>query len=241
MEKVHLLFILSILFLFPACSPTQSDMFRSYVNTYNNYLDIKLNLTKDGNIEIGGTKFENIHYYWKAKGRGKEVYDSLCILHNDVSYNTERNYFDGVTTWGHCAMNDIVSITIQSDNDFDDQHPAGTPLDDVVRFISVSLQKFIDSNYKLTYDWENETPANFGKEEKMADFKNWEESENYHPVDIRLSEMTLSNATTLMPIEFFGYLIFESTPTLLKTHRITVTVHTSDGKAHTSSITKVFE
>lgn len=222
---------------FQGCDVVEYNTFTSYVNTYYKYNDINLSLTPVGNIMISGASFDK-HYSWQSKGNDKDIYENLCKTHNDISYNKKRELIVG-TNWGHCSMLDFKRIDIMSNIDFDQKHPAGTSLNDIIRFISVSPKKYIDSNYAKTYDWLNGTPDSFKKEQEMYNFRNGTESKNYYPIDKLLSEISI-NEMVMMPSEYFGYLIFEATPTGLKEHQLTITVSLSDGKIIVKTIKKLF-
>lgn len=231
-----------VLIIFPvvllqSCDVVETSIFRSYVNTYYDYKDITLSLTDSGNISINGSAFDR-HYTWKSKGRDKEIYDSLCVAHSDMDYDKKRDYIVG-TNWGHCSMSDIESISVVSNSNYDNQHMSGTSLNDIIRFISVSPQKFIDSNYTTTFDWTQNTPISFKKERNMANFKNSSESSNYYPIDKKLSEIGKNELKLLMP-ETIGYLTFESYPTLNKIQVLSITFRLSNGKIINRTIEKTF-
>lgn len=236
MRNLILLILVPIAIL-QSCDVVDSFTFRSYVNTYYNYNDISLSITDSGNIAINGATFDK-QYTWKSKGRDKEIYDSLCVLHNDMGYNKKRDYIVG-TDWGHCNVFDINHIIIKSNAAYDNQHPSGASLNDIVRFISVSPQKFIESNYSLTFDWDLNMPNSFKKERNMANFKNNNECVNFFPVDKKLSEIGANELKLLMP-EQIGYFIFESNPTLEKKHKFSITFELSNDKTIIKSIDKTF-
>jgi hypothetical protein len=236
MKKVAVLFCLLALLLV-GCDKVEKGFFRSYINTYYSYNDLLLSITDSGNIQISGADFQK-HYSWKSKGRDKEIYDSLCVIHDDMTYNRLRDYIDA-PEWGHCTMFDIKSITVFSNSDFDESHPAGVSLNDIIRFISATPKKFIDSGYTLYYDWLNNTPASFKHESEMENFKNNPECSSYFPIDKKLSEIDEKEMTLLFP-QHLGYLIFESEPTVNKLHTLMITITLSNGKTITHLITKEF-
>lgn len=161
-RAIFLSFIL--IFLCQACSRTSYKFFRSYITKYKLYEDIELDTTMAGNIVIRGHKITE-HYSYDSDGNNRERYDELCKLHNDISYNTKRSYMAS-PLWGVCSAVDFKSISVISDSDFDDAHPKGTTLNDIVKFVSNSPKKFIDSNYKATFDWSKDSPEIFKIEPK---------------------------------------------------------------------------
>ena len=235
MQKIIMLYFIPFLLL--GCDVVDSYTFRSYVNTYYHYSDLSISITNSGNIVIKGADFIK-QYTWKSEGRDKVVYDSLCVLHGDMSYNKRRDYLI-VPDWGHCSMNDIESINVVSNSNYDNQHLSGTSLNDMIRFISVSPQKFIDSNYSTTYNWDLDFPESFKKESNMTNFKNSKESVCFFPINKKLSEVDMSDLKLLMP-EIIGYLIFEFSPSLDKTHLLSVTFKLSNGTIINKTIEKSF-
>lgn len=67
--------------------------------------------------------------------------------YNDTSYNKEGVVSGFDFTLPHTCQ----SITVVSDADYDETHPAGTPLDDIVDIMAESAYEFIASNYTV-YD-----------------------------------------------------------------------------------------
>lgn len=237
MKKSALLISVFSLIGFVSCDRAETEVIRSYVVSYTDIDSIYLELTDSTNIRI----YANSRYVasWKSEGRSKEIYDSLCMRHNDMNYYKKtsyimhplgRSYFKG----------DISKISIISNAAFDLSHPAGESLNDRVRFISVSAVPFIRSGYKQTYNWGKNLPMNFKREFYSLSF--YEDSHHF-PVDKMLSELTPEdfNLTGFGEPYTIGYLIVESHPTLSKTHIFTVTVKTTDGRVFSKSIRKIFK
>ena len=213
------------------------EIFKSYINSYYDYEEFILTLTDSKNIKVTGKTPWDLAD-WKSTGNQKKIYDNLCILHNDLNYNKKRGYIVS-TDWGCNYKGTFTEISVISDKDFDEKHPAGSSLNDIVRFLSTSPKKFIDSNYKSYYDWINNYPGNFNLENTVRDFINvrWEDQPCYHPIDKNLSEITISD---LALVEWF-VIIFEKQPDKEKEHEITVTIKEGDGRVFTPNITMVFE
>jgi hypothetical protein len=70
-------------------------------------------------------------------------FDSLSRYYKDTSYNNLKNIGDPP-----CLAEPLLSISVVSDADYDDIHPAGTLLDDIVKLNALSPWKFIQSGYK---------------------------------------------------------------------------------------------
>lgn len=238
--KTKTLFMLLISTLLLGCNVMEYEVFRSYINTYYSHDEIDVDLTDAGNIRVYGSAF-NQHFTWKSKESSKEVYDMLSKRNNDLSYNTQMGYIVG-THWGHAYAEDIASINVQSNSDFDEQHPAGISLNDVITLVSVSPKKFIDSSYQQTYNWDTNLSESFKSESKSQNFGNGEFSLHYHPIEKKLSEITSSDMVLAgFDIYCYAFLLFDSAPTASKEHKLTITIRTGDGKVYSPTITKVFD
>ena len=239
MKKLIRSFIFISVFLLQGCDVMTYNTFTSYVTAYYDYDDIALSLTDNGNIRISyDTVSSHKEYSWNSSGQNKVVYDSLCKVHNDLGYDKKRGYI-AMPDWGSCSTFDIAHIDVVSNANFDAQHPSGTSLNDLVYFISVSPKKYIDSGYNYSYDWANKTPEIFDKEQEMYNFRNSSESSNYNPINKKLSE-TAIDEMVLLPAYYFGYLVFDSSPTTIKKHTLTVTFSLCNGKVISKTIEKTF-
>ena len=239
MRKITLITLMTSLF-FTGCCVTEYHLFRSYINTYYSYNDISADLTDGGNIRIYGDSF-NQHYKWNSKGEAKVKYDSLCTQNNDISYNTKRGYIGG-PEWGGANAENIRSIQVVSNADFDEAHPQGASLNDVIRLISVSPKKFIDSSYQSTYDWKTNSPEAFKYEPTLDNFGSSGGRLDYHPIEKKLSDITPEDMLLAgFETDCFAYLIFEAEPTVAKTHELTITIHTNNGKTFSPTLIKIFE
>lgn len=91
----------------------------------------------------------NTLYQHSKLAAQREKFQQLSIKHNDTSWNQwiyESEERSG--TFATVLKHDYSSITITSDTDYDELHPAGTPLDDIVGFQGYSYKPFFDSGYK---------------------------------------------------------------------------------------------
>lgn len=250
--KKNLLFlsVLSlIIFLVNGCwgdSPNvrKHHVFKSYITKYSNSKDIELDLSGRGNIVILYKELSGSCDF-KSKGADKARYDSLCKANNDLSYNKKRDYM-AFPTWGVTSAMHITNIEVVSDKDFDATHPAGNSLKDIVRLVSNSPKKFIDSGYKETFDWDSyDIPESFKKEPAARihsyDYRSTDR-ENYFPVDIKLSDFTANDGRMLGNQHIFlGFLLFDVEPITNKEHTFTVTISLTDGRVFSKTITKTFE
>ena len=227
------------------CDRAKTVLFRSYINMYDYSENIQLKITEAGNIAIYQkytSEDDNIKtavYSFKSEGEDKKKYDELCKIHNDMSYNQKRSYIV-VPIWGRCSAIDFKEIDVVSDKDFDSEHPAGTSLKDIVRFVSVSPKKFIDSGYKETFNWRRKKPKIFKKEKETDKLFDYSESKNYFPINGLLKDIG-KNEMQMLPVNTHGILFFDKEPTAEKEHLLKVTIYTREGKKFVRTITKVFK
>ena len=243
MKRLILLSI-AVLLLLLGCDRAKTVLFRSYITIYYYSKNIQLKITDDGNIAIykkytsEDVNIKTASYSFKSKGEEKKKYDELCKIHNDMSYNQKRSYIVA-PLWGRCSAIDFREIDVISDKDFDSEHPAGTSLKDIVRFVSVSPKKFIDSGYKETFNWEKNEP-NFFAKDSMIPTMFQPESWNYFPINGLLKDIG-TDEMQMLPENTHGILSFDKEPTAEKEHLLKVTIDIGERKKLVRTITKVFK
>jgi hypothetical protein len=218
-----LLLILLIVCGLMSClkSVDEKEFLRSYVMTYMGTEGIFLNGYDDSNgiREITISPAEKYHlgsYY--SKETKKDVYDALCEKHGDMTFMRDFVVQDGFGEYSTSNIGvDFLSIDITSDSPFDEEHSAGVSLGDIVTFSSYSLKPYIDSGYTDLYD-----------------------NNVYHPIVEQLSELTPNDLILLGMDTYIGTLVFDSEPTLSKTHTFTVTMTADDGRVFSDSIEMTF-
>ena len=231
--------------LYIGCDIAKTILFKSYVTIYYYSENIQLKITDAGNIAIyreytsENDKVKTAVYSFDAKGEEKKRYDELCKIHNDISYNQKRRYIK-FPDWGICSAIDFKEIDVVSNKDFDSEHPAGTSLKDIVRFVSVSPKKFIDSGYKETFNWERKEPKIFKKEKETNKLFSYSELKNYFPINGLLKDIG-TDEMQMLPENTHGILSFDKEPTAEKEHLLTVTIDIGERKKLVRTITKVFK
>jgi hypothetical protein len=170
-------------------------------------------------------------YGYKDTGERRATYDALCAKYGDMSYNREE--FVPIGEEPSFLAYSPVSIEIVSDVDFDDEHPAGTSLADIVTYDGHSSKPFIDSGYQPYY-WED-----------MDRFHYYEKVHErpYYPVNKKVSELTVEDLMLVYGVGSelpWGHLYFQ-VPTLSQTHNIKVTLTDERGKKFSDTITMNFE
>ena len=243
MKRLILLSI-SAMLLSTGCDVSKTRLFKSYITEYSYDKNIELKITNKGNIAIyrkytsEDDHIKTASYSFKSKGEEKKRYDELCKIHNDMSYNQKRSYIVA-PLWGRCSAIDFKEIDVISDKDFDSEHPAGTSLKDIVRFVSISPKKFIDSGYKETFNWRRNKPKIFKKESMISSMFH-EETENYFPINGLLKDIG-KDEMQMLPEDTHGILFFDKEPTAEKEHTLKVTIDIGERKKLVRTIKKVFK
>lgn len=155
-----------------------------------------------------------------STGEAGERFLALAVKHEDMTYDSLVEY----VYWGYAKSKkprdsnrqfvnvasaaDIVSIIVTSEYDWDEKHPAGTSLNDVISFSGSSIDRYIRSGYVT-----NEIEQHFVKP-----------LDSMSPDDYRLVLNFLNN--------FSFSLLYDSLPTLYPDGKrnIIVTVTFDDGK-----------
>ena len=152
-----------------------------------------------------------------------ELSDAWRSDHGDNNWNQEVE----ITTQRVYNMVDFNEISIWSDADFDANHPAGSSLNDLVRFISFSPMPYIESGYTDVYRWSsryrNELKEIIGESVPNCGY--------YHPIDKLVSQLTAADMQIMRLTDNQRYnhmaLLVFPTPSAAKTHTIQVKIVTS--------------
>ncbi len=147
----------------------------------------------------------------------KVEYDSLGMKHEDMNYN--KSIVRSTPNFPHNYLAfDLLSIILTSNSDFDEQHLAGSPLNDIVQYTAYSPYPFIKSNYSL--------PNEITKIDKCLE-------------ECTLNDfiLTLGQEENLTAIHIpCCCLTIKQAPTLSKLHTITVTILDDAGNTWEASI-----
>lgn len=129
-------------------------------------------------------------------------YKELSTRYGDTNFNSWVSY----PSFRPCSWAFPFSkFTIVSDADFDEDHLAGTPLDDIVNIIYTTHKPFVENNYK-----------HVDIRRSSNDYSGYKETK-------RLSELTPEDAIFMEPKSIL--LGFPVNPTIAQTHHFTVTIH----------------
>ena len=78
--------------------------------------------------------------------KNEVLYNELCNYFGDTSYNKDIYYYMGAG-YNESYICDIESINITAETDWDDSHPAGTLLNDLVKINGHSYFDYIKNGY----------------------------------------------------------------------------------------------
>ncbi len=160
----------------------------------------------------------------------KADFDSLCLKHNDTSYNKRIQYLMPSPPHKYLGF-DLLSIQVISDSDFDEQHPAGELLNDIVQFVAYSPMSFIQNGYQYSASEDNVT-ARLKEEQKLIS----KPLNQCTTEDFVLILGEADNTLYLYDALPCCYLTIDKVPTLAQQHVFTVTVVDDSGKKWDASI-----
>lgn len=244
MKHIALAAVAATTFLI-SCNRVDYYQADSYVGRYDDLTKITL-VRNDGDAVCIDVKsdFDAQGCY----GPGDEKYRDLCRKHGDVGYNRKIAYLSGRDVVYNAS--DLLSVKVYSDRDFDAEHPAGSSLADIVRFLSCSPKEYIASGYKSLYRYDPELVSPgfrstwgyyYGRPDKGKS--------EYYPVDKMLCDIVPEDLMLLGPdvaynpqrshLKFFS-LFFEKMPVVKDSHVITVEVTTDDGRVLSGNIVMDF-
>lgn len=231
MKKHFRILILIPLLWFLSCN-LMSDIIsvysESYIITFGQINNISADAYYKGGYGITVTRLNGIEVSdFQSKDEGKKAkYYELCAKYGDTSYNRKIE-IDNNLVIRSFFINDFIDVEVTSDKDFDAEHPAGTSLNDVIRFVSVSPWPYIKSRYTDTFDWNNTSLQS----DYIQTIHNMYMDETHHPIDVPLSEVTVDDMTLLGfgDGEYICSLFFTTGPTDNKQHTFTVTITEADG------------
>ena len=257
--KARLFFIFLIfLAFFSGCGgdKVEKEYLKSFVGNYDIYSSFSLNQKDLQCAELIINKKESVFQTYGTKEE-RAKYEELSNKNNDNNYNTTVKKV-GVLYLFSVAAPDIKSIRVFTSKDYNSSHPAGSYLDDIVRFMSWSLNPFIKSGYKKVYTYSSDVvSATFDKYAQnynplISSYPQFQE--NYKtirpcvPIDCLVKD--LSSEDLKMLINFagvnydmsprIGYIFFFFFPDAPGDFDISVEITDEKGKVYSSSFTMRF-
>lgn len=208
------LLLLAGLLLIGACNKATEVYTDSFVMNYSIHDGIELAYELEPGTAQHGLKLrlkEPVkHVGYNSEGADKQLYDNLREKHNDISFSRRVLLYNGVGGAG-AMYPDYTSITVTSDSNFDNAHPAGTSLNDL-----------IDCKYQSSYLYVVGGYA----DESLLEIKTK-----------ALADVVPNDLTMLARLNLY----FTKNPAKLDNpHDISVSVTTDDGRTFTASYTMNF-
>ena len=244
-QKIIIAVLLLYSLFFVSCfDPLDSGKTKSFVLAYQqmNNEDFQVSQWDSASIIMYSTNITLIGY-WKSIGKAKKRYTALAEKYGDVSYN-RHIYVDHELYINPVVDIDIKNIQVVSNNDYDERHPAGSDLSDMINYIGASPYRFIQNNYtKRTSDPVTERGLLYLNKimcnTVLCSITDEELLQGYYFIEKRLSDLDIDDLKMIgIRSSFvnnngkcytFGILEFTQPPTLEKTHTLKVTMNLLDG------------
>ncbi len=238
-KLVNLSILLLTLVLLTGCDKDNPNIqntrtIRSFVLSFWGKTDVVISEPYKGLFFLVGKGGER--YNWFDKGEAKHKYDEYCLKIGDMSYNRKHTMMGNllsVSVGREFSAESIQRIEVVSDAAWDDTHPAGSSLNDVMAFLSTNPLPYIASGYSAYVNSEPGPNFHFG-----GDFSPYwwiKSDENMGKLELvegRLSDIDFSRYTLLglsSVWEGWGVFRFISTPTKAQEHELTFTISFKDG------------
>ena len=221
MKRICFLGFLPLMLLFASCEKNDVGPYYSYI-----YKEHFIDIYYTGGIEL-------MHYGSEgsctALRIGATDMDKFIIeANNPLEYEQQAElHGDYFNRWvyeyrGWCIKifaEQFQSLHVVSDADWDEEHPAGTLLDDLLRVEFTSIGAFVRGGYHA------------GGTDESEWMHDWQ---YFTRVDKPVSELTPSDMD-MMECEYV-LLYFMRAPTLEREHTLTVILTTTEGKVYTDSL-----
>lgn len=231
MKKLIIALLLGFVFM-SGCDVIRTEYVyhRSFATGFFETGGVKLEIF--GNTLYVGIEWKYPFYCHDYVGTNKERYEELCQKYGDMTYDRMVPLYAGFEREHMFQASSFVSLKIESDADYNAEHPAGTPLNDIVVYDGQSSKPFIDSGYQLYY-WEDV--------DKFY-YHNDKHERPYYPVYKKASEVTAYDLMLIYHTEHSSSMClrFETPPTSARSHNITVTFTDERGKTFSDTILMEF-
>lgn len=208
----RLLFLFISLFALSSCNKEQPETGMLYTPyLISNYLLLE---------EITCTPSELYNNEAYLSYYGENCGDKLSYfskLYNDTSYN---NFI--LPGSQQALAYPLDKITLSCNSDYDDKHPAGTPLDDIVKLKFTSYLDYIENGYQYPEWYKKEKGYGLGE----------------IPFEYYLSEINSDN--TKLASRGVHRLIFTELPNVAGEYNFTLEL-TTNGETFTATFTHVFD
>ena len=145
-RKTILLIVGILATLTVGCWLGKTHFSHSYIQEYMYYNSIGVRRSLENTQYLDLYIEPTYRVNFLSEGKDKAEFDNICKTNKDTGYDRDVNLpLDRPTIsteYPHFAQ-----INVYSDKDFNAEHPAGTPLNDVMAVIYRSAQEYIESGY----------------------------------------------------------------------------------------------
>lgn len=187
-------------------------------------------------------------YSLHSTGAEKERYNQLCQKHKDVSYNQKRLIGSVLdiesVTYNDC---DFTEITVTADKDFDESHPAGTNLSDIVRFMTWFPDRYIQSGYSNYYHYDtSDVSEAFDTLMRIyinKEFFDKKTEATCYPIDKTIKELTAEDLVLIGgddALALLGMFYFDHKPQEEGDFIIKISIKTDNSKVLSDSVKLTF-
>lgn len=231
--------------------------FKSFISKYYFIEDISYNQQDSRCIVVKNTK--NV-FYSQFNKADEEKFNSISLKNNDLNYNSKFKRLRGENSFCSSYSLNLLSIKVFSLGDYNSTHVAGSSLEDIVRFLSLSLKKFVSSGYKETFVSDGNN-LNVTYKKYLGDYYSKyaldypqfraDGSNNikpYFPVDCLIKDLKTEDLNLILyqsnsfgAYSTLGYLYFEELPDVPGNYNIKVEITDENGKIYSSTITMMFD
>ena len=231
---VNIFFPYTLFSLLMSCEYVVKDNSSPLTGTVQSPYYVQVYIIPD-NFDLKESRVDDSNYTLRITFTGEELREASDLT-SDKFYEVANNFGDGsytgyVLPWENQAVTEaIASIDVVCDKDFNEQHPAGSSLGNIMMLGASSPYEFIRAGYQKVTIEDSDYPKYW---EQMA----LNDGVGYKPVKLLVSSVNEENSQMLYP---YCYLYFEEEPAQSGEYVFTVTIRTSEGKEFTQTISYTY-
>ena len=144
------------------------------------YVQLKISPTSDVQSVLSMYDEDTKPFYQLCKEHGDENYCDRWVHKVDEGPLFSSSYL----------ADEIETIEVITKGQWDAVHPAGSSLNDLIHFVGLSIQPFIDSSYEMYNYGENQLSEYFYS---LYPFREGYDKREWYPIDKPLKELTAND------------------------------------------------